>query len=114
MQAREPVNHKLFYLLLLRAGKYTFLPDLYDTVGAELMYDLCNMFAGTEIKFPTLNELRKHAVDVDIYTRLAAVKENRDRFASVARELADHYCLDVDAVKDYYASVRKFVKDTLG
>lgn len=96
------VQSKLLYLLLLRSGQYTFLPDLFDAINEDnnMMIRLLSLFAGQKISFPTPDRIAKHVRDIKIFCRLCNLRGRN--FTSVASELSSEFGLSDSEVHRRY------------
>ena len=45
--------------------KFSFLPDLVDTIGVDSTLKLMQIFAGNTIKFPTMSQIKRHQLACD-------------------------------------------------
>jgi hypothetical protein len=105
------VQSKLLYLLLLRSGKYTFLPDLFDAIGEDndMMIRLLSMFAGQRITFPTPDQIAIHTRDITIFHRLYNLAGRT--LATAAEELSADYGMEGDEVKRRYRIMREIANE---
>jgi len=108
----EGYNTDVFYILLLYSGKYSFLPDLHEVVGREKMSDLLSIFAGTTIKFPSEDDLRKTAFQVQTYVRIKSSPTSQK--TSVIRDIADENMITVDTVENTFIRASRIIEDDLG
>jgi len=110
----EPTTNlasSIVYIMLLRSGKYSFLPELLDVVGKDQMMDLLQMFAGMKMQFPTMEELQRYAKEVSIFFRLEKVKPQHR--PSVVKDLSDEYFLEEDMINIIYKKIGKLVVNDL-
>jgi hypothetical protein len=98
-------------IMLLRSGKYSFLPELLDVVGREQMLSLLQMFAGLQIQFPSTSELERYAKEVSIFFRVHRAKPAQR--SAIVKDLADVYLVDEDTVNAIYQKIRKLVEQDL-
>lgn len=100
-----------FYVLLVRSGNYTFLPELYDIFGREATIDFLEIFAGCKLAVPKVEKLEKLAKEAVIYIRIEQSPRRR-RFA-VVKSLAEEYNTTEDRINKIYLKAKdKF--DELG
>jgi hypothetical protein len=106
------LESKLLYLLLLRSGQYTFLPDLYDAIGEDndMMIRLLSMFAGQNIDFPDEDKIGRYIRDIKMYFRLH-VLSGRARVIAI-EELAAYYDLDQKELQKKYHRMRKIIEES--
>ncbi len=102
----------LFYILLLYSGKYNYLPDLYDAVGKEETIKLLDIFAGVKVEFPSVEDLKKFAAEVDVYMRMK--KASVKRRPSLVKDLADEYITSEDTIRNTYSRAAKVIEGDLG
>ena len=102
----------LLYVLLLYSGKYDFLPDLYDTIGEEMTLKLLDVFAGSKIRFPSSEELKRLISEVRIYMRLKAAQKKHQ--PAIVRDIADELIITEATVRNIYSRVAKIVEKDLG
>lgn len=77
---------------LLRAGKNTLLPELYDIFGKECLLKFLDTFAGTTIQVPTKTVLEDAIRDTYIYlTMRKEAKSGNRKKSDVVKELAERY-----------------------
>lgn len=98
----------VLYILMLLSGKYNFLPELYDVLGYEMTLKVLDIFAGTEIKFPSEKEFARLARDVSVYSRLSSVTPSMKE--SVVNQISLEYNISVSSVNDIYESVSSSLK----
>lgn len=110
-QHKEQLEAHIVYIMLLRSGRYTYLPELFDAVGKEKMLEVLQLFAGMQIKFPTMDEIKRYAKEVTIFFRINKVSEKQR--ASVVKDLADEYIVDEDTINLIYQQMSHLLKDEL-
>ena len=111
LESPDQLETHIIYILLLRSGKYTFLPELLDVVGREKMVELLQLFAGMQFKFPATSEIEKYAKEVTIFFRVhRAMPKQR---ASVVKDLADEYFVDEDTINLAYRKIAHLIKQDL-
>jgi hypothetical protein len=104
---------ELFYVLLVSAGRYTFLPEIYDVFGKEQTVKFLELFAGVTIKIPDTNVLQRYAEDISIYYRIekAATTEKK-------RLIVDQLGIDLDLdrgqVLRRYKITKRYLEAELG
>jgi len=77
---------------LLRAGKNTLLPELYDIFGKECLLKFLDTFAGTTIQVPTKKVLEDAIRDTYIYLTLTKdLKAGNTKKSDIVKELAERY-----------------------
>lgn len=101
----------IIYILLLRSGKHTFLPELLDVVGPEKMMELLQLFAGMQFKFPTTEEIERHAKEVTIFFRVHSASPQQR--AAVIKDLADTYFVDEDTINLAYRKIASLIEQDL-
>jgi len=93
---------------LLRAGKNTLLPELYDIFGKECLLKFLDTFAGTTIQVPTKKVLEDAIRDTYIYLTITENDKSRNRKKSdIVKELAVRYDMDVKDVISVYKDMQK-------
>ena len=102
----------LFYVLLLYNGRYDFLPDLYDVFGRDLTMKIMDLFAGLTIKFPSVKEIKKLALEVDVYTRLSSAGTS-GRQSDVVGNLIDEYGIGEQTVWSIFNKVKGVLEGDL-
>jgi hypothetical protein len=105
------VESKILYLLLLRSGKYSFLPDLFDAIGEDndMMVRLLSMFAGQRITFPTVNLIAAYTRDIRIYYRLTGLTGRG--LAAAIEELSAEYSIDEWSIRHKFRKMRGIAED---
>jgi hypothetical protein len=98
--------------MLLRHDKYSFLPELLDEVGEELMTRLLDVFAGATIEFPSIKRLERYSREVCIYDRLN--KTSKVSRSTVVNNLSDEYEIDNDTVWMIYHKIASLVEKSFG
>ena len=82
---------------LLRAGKNTLLPELYDIFGKEKLLKFLDIFAGTTVKVPTKKVLEYAIRDTYIYLGMEKARTSghkKKRMPDVVKDLAARYDID--------------------
>lgn len=102
-----------FYVLLVSAGNYTFLPELYDIFGREETIKFLEIFQGCTLSVPKADKLEKLAREVSIYTRIERAPTSKSR-STIVRRLAEEYELTEDRVRSIYAKTKVHLEDRLG
>lgn len=110
-ESTKNIAPSLIYILLLKSGKYSFLPELLDVVGEDKMMELLELFSGMQIKFPTIEEIRKHAKEVTVFFRLQ--KARPAHRATVVKQLAEEYFVEEDMINIIYKKMVKLVQQDL-
>jgi len=105
------LKEQIIYIMLLRSGKHSFLPELLDVVGKDKMMELLQLFSGLQISFPTMSELNLHAKEVNIFFRMhRATKAQQSR---VVKDLTEEYYIDEDTVHYIYKKLKYLLEDEL-
>ena len=97
--------------MLLKSGKYSFLPELLDVVGSDKMMELLQLFAGLEFKFPPMAELQMYAKEVNVFFRIN--KANKGQRSRVVKDLVDEYYVDEDMINYIYKKMKRVLQDEL-
>lgn len=105
------LKQQIIYIMLLKSGKYSFLPELLDIVGRDKMMELLQLFAGIEFKFPTMSEIEMHAKEVNVFFRIH--KANKGQRSRVVKELVDEYYVDDDMINYIYKKMKRILQDEL-
>lgn len=108
---RNNLAASLIYILLLKSGKYSFLPELLDVVGEDKMMELLELFAGVKFQFPSMDELKKHAKEVTVFFRVH--KARPAHRGKVVKELAEEYFITDDMINIIYKKMAKLVQQDL-
>lgn len=95
----------VLHLLLLQSGKYSFVPELHNIVGDDLMIKILEIFGGVTMKFPSDDEISMIARDIDVYRRLEKVPDGKK--ASPIADLASTYDTCDENVIAIYNRVHK-------
>lgn len=93
---------------LLRAGKDTLLPEIYDIFGKEKLLKFLDIFAGTTVQVPTKKVLEDAIRDTYIYLGIENAKAKRKEKADVVRDLAKRYDIDNRDVHIIYEDMKKY------
>ena len=95
---------------LLRAGKHTLLPELYDIFGKDKLLKFLDIFAGTTIEVPSKKVLESAIRDTYIYLSLENIRKgggNRKK-SDVVKDLADRYSIESSEVLRIYADMKGY------
>ncbi len=92
---------------LLRAGKNTLLPELYDIFGKEALLKFLDTFAGTTVQIPSKKVLESAIRDTYIYLTLnSALKSGKKKKSDVVKLLAARYDITGPEVLNIYADMK--------
>jgi len=92
---------------LLRAGKDTLLPEIYDIFGREKLLKFLDIFAGTTVVVPTKKVLEDSIRDTYIYLGMEKAKAQRKVMTDVVRDLAIRYDIDNRKVHTIYEDMKQ-------
>jgi hypothetical protein len=92
---------------LLRAGKDTLLPEIYDIFGKDKLLKFLDIFAGTTVVVPTKKVVEDSIRDTYIYLGMEKAKAQRKEMADVVRDLALRYDIDNRDVHTIYEDMKK-------
>ena len=76
---------------LLRAGKNTLLPELYDIFGKEHLLKFLDIFAGTTVQVPSKKVLENAIRDTYIYLTLTTGLSKGKKKSDIVKELMERY-----------------------
>jgi len=102
----------LFYIILLYSGKYSYLPDLYDSVGKDTAIKLLDTFAGSTIEFPSITDIKKYTTEVEVYFRIQKVSKRRR--PSLIKDLSLEFQTTEDTIRNIYERAAKIIEGDLG
>lgn len=96
-------------IALLRTGRESLLPELYEIFGKEATIKFLDIFAGTTITVPSRQVVENAIRDTFIYLTLKKSKSTgRPNSVDVVTDLADRYSIDRDTVNRIYRDMDKF------
>lgn len=90
----------------------TLLPELHDIFGREATLRFLEIFAGSTLIVPRIDQLQKLARNVEIYFRLERAPDSQH--AEVVRILADDFEISRDQVRVIYAKTKTKFEIELG
>lgn len=94
---------------LLRAGKNTLLPELYDIFGKENLLKFLDTFAGTTVEVPTKKVLEDAIRDTYVYLTLEkGLKSSNKKKSDVVKELSDRYDIEGREVLRIYRDMKGY------
>ena len=105
------LEEQVIYILLLRSGKHTYLPELLDVVGQDKMMQLLQLFAGMKFQFPKTTELAKYAKEVTIFFRIRNSPKNQQH--AVIRDIAEEYFIEECMIRVIYKKISQLVEQDL-
>lgn len=111
LESPNQLEAHIIYILLLRSGKYTFLPELLDVVGQEKMMELLQLFSGMQFKFPETSEIERYAKEVTIFFRVH--RATAKRRSIVIKDLADQYFVDEDTIRLAHHKISRLLEHDL-
>jgi hypothetical protein len=96
-------------IALLRTGRDTLLPEIYEIFGKESTIKFLDIFAGITVKVPTKQVIENAIRDTFIYLTLKKAKRNGyPKSPDVVTDLADRYSIERSTVKIIYKEMDKF------
>lgn len=92
---------------LLRAGKHTLLPELYDIFGKERLLKFLDTFAGTTVQVPSKKVLELAIRDTYIYLTLnMSLKSGKKKKSDVVKSLSERYDITGHEVLNIYRDMK--------
>lgn len=95
----------MLWMMLVVAGQYTLLPEIYEVFGQESLIRFLEIFGGTTIVVPPREAIYETARAIDIFTR---VYNTGHRSTTITR-LAEEY----DISEEMVTSIFKETADTM-
>jgi hypothetical protein len=94
---------------LLRIGRCSILPELYEVFGQEKLLKFLDIFSGTTVEVPS-RALLEHAVrDTYIYVSIRKVEYNGGARSEVIKTLARRYGISDDRVRSIYLEMKNYL-----
>lgn len=99
---------------LVRAGRNTLIPELYEVFGKDNLLKFLDLFSGTTIEVPSKLVLENAIRDTFIYLAINRAKKNpRVNVNDVKKDLMDRYHITRDQVEDIYKDMHSFSPSNL-
>ena len=97
-------------IAMIRAGRETLLPEIYEIFGKEATIKFLDIFAGTTVKVPTKKVLENAIRDTFIYLALQKSDKSNGKIKrrDVVDDLADRYSIEREKVNDIYLDMKRF------
>lgn len=101
------------YWILLRSGKYDFLPELFEILDEDVdkMSKVLTMFSGVTISFPTLDTLEKYNTEIKIYARMRSIRRRDGSFIGIGG-LESEFDMDRAEIHRIYKRVGGFLNES--
>lgn len=94
---------------LLRIGKCTILPELYEIFGQDNLLKFLDIFSGVNVQIPSRSALEHAVRDTYIFMSIKRLENCSASRAEMIKTLARRYSISDDRVRSIFLEMRSYL-----